>query len=306
MNRKGCCVAVALAMAGIVSTAQAQKWGTEGSSSLGDIRTTGGQSNFIFDFDGGVGVPISEVLIDDSITLDSKGTGPWDRGETHAFTGLTFAGNQPNPMKAEAILTGNKSPHFEFGSFPAGATALAGVFASDLFRYTGANPTTLTLSYSLHGVVSDPTGNSIANSLTGIFAQVAVFADTPNYDFVSHVPTLVFELGATLKQHSGNDAFDSTSLIINNDTNGLSEIRNATLMFDVVPGETFYVWQTLNAQAAFGTRSADAFSTLTGAFDQPQFVTSLSIPEPASLALLVLGSLVMLRHRNGLPPPNQR
>jgi len=280
MNRNTLYVVVVLVVAGIVTPAHAQKWGTEGNASLGDIRSSGGQSNFTFDSDGGAGVSISGVLIDDALTLDGKGTGPWNRGETHAFTEVINGSNQPGVMRAEAFLTGNLSPHFEFGSFPAGAVASSGVFSSELFEYTGANPTTLSLTYTLDGLVDDPTGNSIANSLTGIFAEVAVFADTPNYDFFSDVGTLVFEVGATLKQAGGVDAHDNTSLRIDNDTGGLTEFRNATLMFDVVPGETFYVWQTLNAQAAFGTRAAEAFTSLTGTFDQPQFVTSLSGTAP--------------------------
>jgi hypothetical protein len=285
--------AAAVIAATIASPAWAQLWGVRGSSSIGDIRSGGGQSNFSFDASGGAGIPIAEVMIDDAVTSDSQGRGPWDRGTTHGFAGLAFAANRPPSLLAEAILTGNRSNVFEFGSLPAGAVAGAGMFASDLFQYTGPAPATLSLTITLEGVVSDPAGNVIANPLTFLDANIAVFADTTHYAFVSDVSTLVAEFGATLKQHAGTDAVDLTTLKIDDDTGGATAMRQTTLMFDVVPGETFYVHQTLSASAAFGTRLADAFSTLSGEFDQPQFVRSLStpVPEPASIVLLVLGAM---------------
>jgi len=289
--------AALIAAAMITSPAFAQLWGVQGNSSIGDIRSGGGQTNFTFDAAGGPGIPIAEVMIDDAVTLDAFGNGPWDRGTTEGFAGLAFAANRPPALKAEAILTGNRSQDFRFGSFPAGAVATTGMFASDLFQYTGPTPTTLSLTYTLEGIVSDPgsspTNPSIADSLTSLHSNVAVFADTPNYGFVQDIGTLVFELGATLKQTGGVDAEDRFTLDIDNDTGGLVESRQTTLSCDVVPGETWYVHQTLTASAAFGTRLADAFSTLTAEFDQPQFVRSLSnIPEPSSLLLLVFAATI--------------
>jgi hypothetical protein len=270
-------------------------WGVRGDSSVGDIRSGGGQSNFTFNSAGGAGIPVAEVMIDDSVTPDSFGNGPWNRGTTHGFAGLNFAANTPPSLKAEAILTGNRSSDFRFGSLPAGAVAFAGMFASDIFQYTGPAPTTLSIAYTLEGVVSDPAGDAVANPLTSVAANVAVFADTPNYRFVADVGTLVAELGATLKQHNGVDAVDLATLTIDNDTGGAVATVQTTLMFDVVPGETFYVWQTLGANAAFGTRLVDAFSTLNSEFNQPQFVRSLSVPEPAGVVLLGLAAACMLR-----------
>ncbi|MEQ9459794.1 MAG: PEP-CTERM sorting domain-containing protein [Phycisphaeraceae bacterium] len=292
--------ALALSLSFILAPASlAQEWGAQSTSGIGDIRSTGGQSNFTFDSAGGAGIPIADTELNDAVSTDFSGNGPWDRGLARGFTGLTFAGNQPNPMRSESTLTGNLSQEFKFGSFPAGAVASNGVFVSDIFLYTGNQPGTITLNYSLEGTLVDSGGFSgIADPLTFIRAQVAVFADTPQYRFLDDVPTLTLEEGATLKQDSlGNDAYDQDALFINNDTGGVKVTQTTSLTFDVVPGETFYVWQTLRTSAAFGTRSADAWGTLTGSFDQPGLVTSLSAPEPASAALLALGGLLSLRRR---------
>lgn len=303
LRRSGRCMcvwaAVAAAAVPLVSgtaAAQTPNWGAQAISTIGDIRVGGGQSNFTFDAAGGAGIPVADTEIDDAVTLDASGNGPWDRGDTRGFTGLTFAGNQVNPMRAEANLSGNRSNEFRFGSFPAGAIADSGVFVSDLFQYTGPSATTLALTYTLDGVLADPPTDLTANALTVIAADVAVFADTPDYDFVGDIGTLVFELGATLKGSGGVEAVDQSTLVIDDDTAGQSVQRTTTLRFDVVPGETFYVWQTLTAQAAFGTRSADAFSTLRGTFDQPEHVRSL-VPEPGSWLLLAAGAALTLRCR---------
>jgi len=282
--------AAAAIVAMFSSPTAAQHWGVRGSTSIGDIRTGGGQSNFTFDSAGGPAIPFAEVMVDDSVTPDFFGNGPWNRGTSHGVARLQFAANMPPSLKAEAILTGNRSSDFRFGSLPAGAVAFAGVFASDIFQYTGPAATALSIAYTLEGVVSDPAGDAVANPLTFVAASVAVFADTPNYQFVEDVGTLVSELGATLKQHNGVDAVDLATLTIENDTGGGAAMVQTALMFDVAPGETFYVWQRMAASAAFGTRLADSFSTLTSEFNQPQFVRSLSVPEPTGVLLLILGA----------------
>lgn len=277
-----------------VAMGQTAKWGARSISSLGDIRSGGGQTNFTQDYGGGAGIPIAESGVDDSVTPDAFTGEIWDRGMTRGFTGLTFAGNQPNPMRAEAVLTGSRSGDFRFGSFPAGASAWTGVFVSDLFVYTGSAPTTLSLSYQLDGLLAD-TGaySTIADPLTRIHAQVAVFEDTPSYMFMDGIGTLLSEVGATLLETGGVPAMDLDTLLIDSDTNGQRVTRSTSVSFDVVPGQTFYVWQTLRASAAFGEREADAWGTLTASFDQPESVSSLSnVPEPSTV-LLMLALILM-------------
>lgn len=79
-------------------------------------------------------------------------------------------------------------------------------------------------------------------------------------------------------------------------------IQVADLTFPVVPDEIFCLWQKLETSAVRGTRSADAFSTMTSVFDQPNLVESLSFPEPATLGVLVLGGLMCLGRRPPLGP----
>ena len=97
--------------------------------------------------------------------------------------------------------------------------------------------------------------------------------------------------------------YDDSALRRIDDTAGSTVTLQTTLTFGVAPGEQFYVWQKLAAWAVGGTRSADAYSTMTASFDQPELVRSLSVPEPAlavllGAALLSLGS-VRRRSRRG-------
>ncbi|QDU55972.1 hypothetical protein [Aeoliella mucimassa] len=273
------------------------KWGTQTFSSVGDIFAGGGQTNFTFDTAGGAGIPIAESLLDDSVTTDFAGRGPWDRAYARSFTGLPFTRNVIAPMRAEARLTGNRSNVAFAGELPAGAVAWSSAFVSDQFQYTGSQATTLSLTFELEGIVDDPVGTngSIANALTNIHASAAVFEDTPNYEFFDGIGTLLSELGATVLSHNNAPAYDLDTLLIENDTAGAKAMRTTTIDFDVVPGQTFYVWQTLRAEAAYGTRVADAFSTLTAEFSQPDLVERVGfvVPEPSGL-LLVMPLLVAM------------
>lgn len=281
-----CIVSWLLAMTAC-SSALAVEWGTQSFARVNDVVDPGGgQSNFTSELVGGPGSFLAEAMIDDAVTLDSFGNGPWDRGTAHAFAGLAFAANRPPALKAEAILTGNTS-----NQPGTDAVASANVFASDLFQYIGSQSATLNLTYTLEGEVVegaiDP--NDAFDSSTRIFAQVAVFEEA-GYFFSDDFGGL-FESGATAKD------FDVSTLLIEEDTGGSTATRTTTLTFNVQPGELFYVWQVLEATAFRDARSADAFSTLVGEFDQPELVTSLSVPEPMTLALLLTVAPWLLRRR---------
>lgn len=257
-------------------------WGVQTVTGIGDIFLSGGQNNFTFDGNGGVGVPVASSLVDDAVTRDFFGQGPHNRGVAEAFGGLKLTNNQVPVLKTRAVLTGNLSNQPPaFGSFVNGAVGEVGVFASEMFRYTGSVPTTLNLTFTLEGMVSD-TPDDV---LTGIFGEAAVFHEG-GYQFFADLGTLIFEFGATPKQSNGVEAVDTTSLVISGDTGGNKVTRTTTLAFDVQPNEVFYVWEKLDVFAVRGARSADAFSTMTAEFDQPGLVVALSVPEPASLMLI--------------------
>ena len=272
----------------ITSPTFAQEWGVQTTASVTDIYPGNGQRNTTSVFSGRAGIPFADAFVDDfSFPQLPPGTPRYNRGRAHAFAGLQFAANSPPALRAEAFLTGNVSDEPFLGQFPNGAVVDASAFASDLFQYTGTASTTLSLSYTLEGIVSE-TPDDITE-ITGIYARMAVLADTPNYRFLPFLDTLVFEQGATL--------LDSERLEITQDTDGVMASQTATLSFNVNPGDTFYVWQKLNVAAVRGTRFADAFNTLTSTFSEPQNVRSLSAPEPASLVLVAFAGISMVMAR---------
>ena len=74
-------------------------WGTYTDVSVVDVFSNGGQNNPSGDrdgvFDPGTGLPdggaaLSHSLVDDAVSLDSRGTGPWNRGV--AEVGASVAG----------------------------------------------------------------------------------------------------------------------------------------------------------------------------------------------------------------------
>jgi hypothetical protein len=268
--------------------ALAQEWGVQTTASITDIYPGNGQRNTTNISTGRAGVPFSDAFIDDlNFPQLPPNTPRYNRGTAHAFADLRFANNTPAILRAEASLTGNTSGELHLGQAPNGAVADASAFASDLFQYTGTTPTALSVSFNLEGIVSDtPADNTL---ITGIYARMAVLANTPNYHFLPFLDTLVFELGATL--------WDSESLQIDQDTGGLTATRTGSLSFSVNPGDTFYVWQKLNVAAVRGARFADAFHTLTSTFSEPQNVRSLSVPEPTSIGLLTFASAVTMLRR---------
>jgi hypothetical protein len=283
VRRTAFALVASLALASMA--AAAPLWGTLADVSLGDMFPSGGQNNFSFDGSSdpadGEGVASSFASIDDSTQLDFRGTGPWNRGFVAASATLTGgAVAAPATLRAQARLTGNISSQAGVSD----ASAFATAFASDEFQYIGAAPTTLSITFTLTGTVdnspSDPTFQ------TGVFAGVAVFPSA-NYVFTDAHDDLVFNLGVTPKDE---DYFNT--LVITSGNGTTLATRSATLTFNVVPGETFHVWQRLAAWAAGDDRFADAFSTMTSSFDQPHLVRSLSVPEP-SRVLLLLGAAAL-------------
>ena len=214
-------------------------------------------NNFTIDSDGGAGTLFTQSFVDDAVTLDSFGQGPHDRGLAQGFAALTLSGQQPPILKARAILTGNISNQPPVDGRPvndAGARGTAN--ASEIFQYIGAVPTVLTWSFTLEGRLVDPVDvDPEPNAATYIKAQVAVFPES-GYFFTTEVVNLL-DNGVFPK------SFDFTSLQILDDTAGLVATRTANLSFGVVPGEIFYLFEQLDAQAFRDARAADAFGTLT-------------------------------------------
>jgi hypothetical protein len=291
-----CLVAASMAVlsAGPAGAQPQPLWGTQTSASIADIRPGGGQSNSTVFMNGQTGQPISAVDIDDAVLPDIHGDGPWNRGRARAFAGLSFTTNAPPVLSAEARLTGNLSSRFEFGSFPDGATATSQAFASDIFRYNGSQPTTLGLTYTLDAEIGNAPEDGTLQTFA--YAQIGVFNEA-GYAFYPDLDTLIFEFGAHPLEHNGVDAVD-TSMLLRTDTGGVPMTQSVTLLFDVTPGQVFYVFAKMGASAARGTRFADAYNTLSGSFSDPASVESLRVPSPAStIMLVVLGTSLTVRRR---------
>lgn len=274
-------------------------WGTYTDVSLTDVRSNGGQNNGSFDRDGVFdpisdlpdgGAALSHSLVDDAVSLDSRGTGPWNRGVAEASAELQLGGlAAPATLRARSVLTGNTSNQAGVVDAAAFSTAVA----SDLFQYVGAVPTSLSITFTLTGRISnlpaDPSGQTVLAS------QVAIFSDA-NYRFATSLDTLRFEGPpfATAK------AFDDSTLFRTADSGANPFSIQRTLIFAVQPGEQFYVWQRLAAWAAGDTRSADAYSTLQATFGDPSLVQNLAVvPEPSVALLLGLGLAIVSRLGRG-------
>jgi hypothetical protein len=267
---------------------------------LDDMFPNGGQNNFSFDEDGPIdpvsalpegGAPVSHSLIDDSQQLDSRGTGPWNRGVAEASAALQLGGTTPAPasLRARAVLTGNVSDQPGVSD----AAAFTEAFASDLFEFLGTTPTTLSITFTLTGKIANAPPDP--SQQTVIASQIAVFAPT-NYEFTSDLGQLRFNGTSVVL------TYDDSTLRRTADTAGGTFTLTKTLSFTASPGDQFYVWQVLRAWAAGDARSADAYSTLSASFDQPQLVRSLAVPEPAQVVLLALAAAALLALRRKRPP----
>lgn len=274
------------------------QWGTNAYASISDILLFGGSLNETLDgsrdpFIGGM-TTMSHALVDDAVTDDTFGNGPWGRGVAEASSELLFAANSIPELKAKAILTGNLATQ---PNTVIGARAFARATAIELFQYTGTTASTLTLTLTLDGVVQE----HFDGSPTGIFGSLGVFQETDDFTYANDRGTII-EFRGTPKQDvtpggPGDRAF--LDLAIPLDTNGLRETVTGDVTIGVVPGELFYVFTGLSARADDENNFADAFGTLRATFDDPSMVIihDVIIPEPATAGLISIGVLLLLGRR---------
>ena len=250
--------------------AAAPLWGTQTQAQLADVLSNNAQTNPSTDGALGVGLPGEGVFFDESQVTDV-------RGDAHSIAGLSFGTNQLPVVKASSILSGATSG---VGGAVA-AVARADAFASEIFQYTGPTVSngSLKLTFDLDGVLAnspiDPTGQ------TFIIAKVAIFEAT-DYFFDPFLDNLLFGPGPLPVAK----ASDTSTLLITSDTGGVATNKTVDLMFSAAQNEIFYVHMSLFTHAFRDTRAADAFSTLTGAFETPANFLSLSVPEPGAAGIL--------------------
>ncbi len=292
----GCDVLYALALGAfsigmLPVDACAQVYGADSSVTQSDRFSNGGYTNGPDGvFEGGENFFAASAMLDGS-EPDSNGSGVWHRGLSRASSFLSGATTNPLPpvLRAEARLSGMFSTTSFNGSVPIAGASFTQAGAIETYQYTGSVPTTLTLTYLFH---YDYFNNGGHPGLSGLAFSCGVLGNVGFYS--THIETLTLEGGAFLLGSGGTDAEFFT---YTNATTGGFVTQTIVLPFDVVPGQVFSVVARLQANAVGGTSYADAYSTVSGSFDRPDLITSLSAPAPSAGGLLALGALAASRRR---------
>lgn len=216
------------------------------------------------DHDGGQGFTASESSISD------------DRGEAQANSTLGLA----PVLKAKAY-------HTDDGLNGARGTA----WAIEGYTYTGSSTQNLSLAVDLTGSIYNPLDNK-----TWLLAAVYV-CNAANFVYCTDLGKLFLEYEATLINGKFGEAGASGLYLGFNETvtNGSD---SGNIDFDVDPGQQFYVWAYLHAQAEYDQSLADAYSTLTLEFDTTTNLTAQStVPIPGAVWLLGSGLLGLVAVR---------
>jgi hypothetical protein len=153
-------------------------------------------------------------------------------------------------------------------------------FASQLFGYSGSEARTVTLQVDLTGSVFNNASGYASNA---IGAQIAVVRG-PDIPWYPSFGTLIFEAIPASERLALGNAFINTPGVT---------LAQTSLVFDLLPGETFFVVTELRASSQNGV--ADASHTLTLNFDNAANLLAVTaVPEMGTGAMAGAGLLVLI------------
>ncbi len=212
-------------------------------------------------------------------------TGGEFAGEQGGGAGLSFAAASESTYaisRGSAAFASGQSYLPELKGYAAaglGKQGSATSFASQLFTYTGTETRSVSLQVDLTGSVFN---NASGYSYNSIGAQIAVVRG-PDLPWYPSFGTLIYEFVSSVDRLAVGDAFINTPGVTSAQT---------TLLFDLLPGETFYVVTQLNVVSQNGI--ADAEHTLKMNFDNAaNLVAVTSVPEVSAAWMLAAGLLVL-------------
>lgn len=151
-------------------------------------------------------------------------------------------------------------------------------YAAEGYTYQGAEAKTFVVDASL--------GGNVARDAF-LTAEIYVWAQS-DFIFATNAGDIMFDASfnyypslasANLRLDAG-DTLDTT-----------------TLTFSLQPGDSAYLWARMDGEAKFDGSQAVSWNTLDLHFEDAAGLTAMSIPEPASLGLLALGGVALIRRR---------
>jgi len=156
----------------------------------------------------------------------------------------------------------------------------------DSFRHTGAAPGVIAATLSIHAHITDPRATGVPR-ITGF---LGIYGTDPSVES-KNIYDDVWETNA---MHLA--PFEKTMIPIDvGPTGGAWQTVDLPIVFPVDPNEKFYMYVYVLGKAWYGDSVMDASATIGVTFDEPSQVEVL--PEPGTLALLMLGAAALCPRR---------